>query len=105
MLVLTRRIDQGIVISGNILIKVLGVERDRVKIGINAPLNVTVLRQELFERDKNSGGYITEPGPAEAQYLTGPIENQPLAYSGLGQGYCSGLSGMHSCQLDRIGLY
>jgi len=54
MLVLTRKIDQGIVISGNIVIRVLGVERDRVKIGISAPLNVTVLRQELLERDANS---------------------------------------------------
>jgi carbon storage regulator len=54
MLVLTRKIDQGIVISGNILVRVLGVERDRVKIGISAPLNVTVLRQELLERDANS---------------------------------------------------
>ena len=53
MLVLTRKIDQGIVISGNIYIRVLGVERDRVKIGISAPLNVTVLRQELLERDAN----------------------------------------------------
>ena len=42
MLVLTRKIDQGIVISGNIYIRVLGVERDRVKIGISAPLSVTV---------------------------------------------------------------
>lgn len=53
MLVLTRKIDQGIVISGNIYVRVLGVERDRVKIGISAPLNVTVLRQELLERDAN----------------------------------------------------
>ena len=51
MLVLTRKIDQGIVISGNIYVRVLGVERDRVKIGISAPLEVTVLRQELLERD------------------------------------------------------
>lgn len=51
MLVLTRKIDQGIVIGGNIIVRVLGVERDRVKIGISAPLNVTVLRQELLDRD------------------------------------------------------
>ena len=36
MLVLTRKINQGIVIAGNIYIRVLGVERDRVKIGIAA---------------------------------------------------------------------
>jgi carbon storage regulator len=55
MLVLTRKIDQGIVISGNIVIRVLGVERDRVKIGISAPLSITVLREELLERDANNG--------------------------------------------------
>lgn len=48
MLILTRKVDQGIIISGNILVRVLGVERDRVKIGISAPGDVTVLRQELW---------------------------------------------------------
>ena len=52
MLVLTRKIDQGIVIAGNIYIRVLGVERDRVKIGIAAPKEIPVLRQELLDRDK-----------------------------------------------------
>ena len=55
MLVLTRKIDQGIVISGNIVIRVLGVERDRVKIGISAPLEVTILRQELLDREQGAG--------------------------------------------------
>ncbi len=51
MLVLTRKIDQGIVISGNIIVRVLGVERDRVKLGISAPLDIPVLRQELLDRE------------------------------------------------------
>ena len=51
MLILTRKIDQGIVIAGNIHVRVLGVDRDRVKIGISAPLDVTILRDELLERD------------------------------------------------------
>jgi len=49
MLILTRKVDQGIIISGNILVRVLGVERDRVKIGISAPGEITVLRQELWQ--------------------------------------------------------
>ncbi len=52
MLILTRKVDQGIVISGNIHIRVLGVQRDRVKIGISAPKEITVLRDELVDRDK-----------------------------------------------------
>ncbi len=51
MLVLTRKIDQGIVIAGNIYVRVLGVERDRVKIGISAPREVPVLRLELLDRE------------------------------------------------------
>jgi carbon storage regulator len=54
MLVLTRKIDQGIVIAGNIIVRVLGVERDRVKIGISAPRDVPVLRQELLERENGA---------------------------------------------------
>ena len=47
MLILTRKIDQSIIIQGNITIMVLGVERDRVKLGIAAPAEVSVLREEL----------------------------------------------------------
>ena len=51
MLILTRKIDQSIIIQGNITIMVLGVERDRVKLGIAAPADVAVLREELVARD------------------------------------------------------
>jgi len=49
MLVLSRKVDQTIVIQGNITIKILEINGDRVKIGINAPRDVVVLRQELTE--------------------------------------------------------
>jgi carbon storage regulator len=49
MLILTRKIDQSLIIDGTITIMVLGVERDRVKLGIAAPANVTVLRDELYD--------------------------------------------------------
>ena len=50
MLILTRKIDQAIVIrtsDGEILVMPLGIERDRVKLGINAPAAVKVLREEI----------------------------------------------------------
>jgi carbon storage regulator len=50
MLILTRKIDQSIIIQGNITVMVLGVERDRVKLGIAAPENVAVLREELVDQ-------------------------------------------------------
>jgi carbon storage regulator CsrA len=53
LLILTRKIDQSIIIQGNITIMVLGVERDRVKLGIAAPADVAVLREELITADGN----------------------------------------------------
>lgn len=71
MLILTRKIDQSIIIQGNITIMVLGVERDRVKIGIAAPENVTVLREELVDN------------PAAPQPLRPRIAAQPQAVGNL----------------------
>jgi carbon storage regulator len=62
MLILTRKVDQGIVISGNILVRVLGVERDRVKIGISAPGEVTVLRQELWRAENGDADTFENSG-------------------------------------------
>jgi carbon storage regulator len=49
MLILVRKVQQGIWIEGDIFVKVLSVERDRVKLGISAPGDVKVMRQELIE--------------------------------------------------------
>jgi carbon storage regulator len=50
MLVLTRRPGEQIVIAGNIRITVVNIGPGRVKIGIEAPENVRVDRQEIFEK-------------------------------------------------------
>ncbi len=62
MLILTRKVDQGIVISGNILVRVLGVERDRVKIGISAPGEISVLRQELLREGEEGQTFEKKNG-------------------------------------------
>ena len=48
MLILVRKVQQSIWIDGDIHVKVLSVERDRVKLGITAPGDVKVMREELF---------------------------------------------------------
>jgi carbon storage regulator len=52
MLVLSRQVDESIVINDNIVITVLAVEGDRVKIGIKAPREIVVLREELWKAIK-----------------------------------------------------
>lgn len=48
MLVLTRKKDQSIVINENIEITILEVQGDQVRIGINAPREISIHRKEVF---------------------------------------------------------
>lgn len=50
MLVLSRKLSESIVIDGGIRITVVGVRGDQVRIGLEAPQDVTILREELCER-------------------------------------------------------
>ncbi len=48
MLVLTRKAGEKIVISDNIVVEILEIQGNRVRVGIQAPQGVTILRQELL---------------------------------------------------------
>lgn len=50
MLILTRHIDQTIVIGPDITVTVLGVKGDQVRIGIQAPKDIPVDREEIWDR-------------------------------------------------------
>lgn len=53
MLVLRRKAGEAIILNQVIKIRVLGVEGDRVKLGIDAPPDVIVVREELIEDPAN----------------------------------------------------
>lgn len=52
MLILTRRIGESVNIGDDIQITILGVRGNQVRIGIEAPQNVPVHREEIYERIK-----------------------------------------------------
>ncbi|TVQ96165.1 MAG: carbon storage regulator [Spirochaetaceae bacterium] len=49
MLILARKVDERIIIGGEIEISVVDIRGDQVKLGINAPSHVKVYRQEVYE--------------------------------------------------------
>ena len=52
MLVLTRRLGESIVVSDQIRITIVDIEGRQVKVGIQAPKDVTIFRQEVYDRIK-----------------------------------------------------
>ena len=54
MLVLARKLDESIVIGDDIVLKVISIEKGVVKIGIDAPSSVSIVRSELLEDVKDS---------------------------------------------------
>jgi carbon storage regulator len=59
MLILSRKVGQCIVIGGNIIVKVVRVEGDQIKLGIQAPREVPVHREEIqreIDKGKPGGG-------------------------------------------------
>ena len=71
MLILTRRVGETVMIGNDVTVTVLGVKGNQVRIGVNAPRDVAVHREEIFERIKRE-----EQG--------GPTSARPAAVNGNG---------------------
>lgn len=50
MLILTRKVGESLMIGDEVTITVLGVKGNQVRIGVNAPRDVAVHREEIYER-------------------------------------------------------
>ena len=62
MLILSRKIGETIVINGNILVTIQKISGHQVKVGVDAPREISINRQEIQERiDAENGNAAVEP--------------------------------------------
>jgi len=61
MLILTRKKDETMVVGHDVTVKVLGVSGNQVKIGIEAPREVSIMRDELLDAPCDAGEPLAMP--------------------------------------------
>jgi carbon storage regulator len=65
MLILTRRVGETLMIGDDVTVTVLGVKGNQVRIGVNAPRDVAVHREEIYERIKREQAEQAEQAAQE----------------------------------------
>ena len=67
MLVLSRQRDESIIIGDNIVVTIVDIRGDKVRLGINAPTEIPVHRQEVYEAIQRENVRSSKLDPKDAQ--------------------------------------
>lgn len=77
MLVLTRTVEESVMIGTDIEVRVLGVHGDQVRLGFSAPRSVSVFRKEVFLAIQEENRQAAETQKSERDMFTGLFRRRP----------------------------
>jgi carbon storage regulator len=94
MLILSRRVGETLIIGDGVSITILGLKGNQVRIGIKAPKNVGVHREEIYERIQRDGLSAEKPPPLRRAAAASHAANDPLINGHLAGGRPSPSEGL-----------
>jgi carbon storage regulator len=77
MLVLSRQRDESIMIGDNIVVTIVDIRGDKVRLGINAPTEIPVHRQEIYEAIQRENRRSARLEPKDTRGLDSPAPRRP----------------------------
>jgi carbon storage regulator len=87
MLVLSRQRDESIIIGDNIVVTIVDIRGDKVRLGINAPTEIPVHRQEVYEAIQRENLRSSRLDPKDAQAVgKGAAKDGPPTSNGARSG-------------------
>lgn len=113
MLVLSRRLNQSIVIAGEVRVTVLAISPSRVELGVEAPRQITVDREEIHLRrqvEVGSGNVFADLGLPDADELKRKVRlamaiNREVAARGWSQAHTAAVLGISQLQVSALLRY
>lgn len=76
MLVLTRKLEEIVVIGGRVEVQVLGIHGDQVRLGFSAPHDVSIFRKEVFEEIEAENLLAARPVEGDLGSLAGSLRGK-----------------------------
>lgn len=73
MLILTRKLDESVIIGEDVQISIVEINKNNIKLGINAPKDITIYREEVFKKIQEENQLASFSGIIDFSGFSKPV--------------------------------